>query len=369
MEVDMKLPMLYELSKNGKIKQWQIEVINSKVITYYGYKDGVIQKTERVISKGKNLNKINKTTTEEQALSEAKSKYQRQLDKGYKTNIAALSKDESLLPMLAMTYKPSKTKLPKVIAISEKLNGVRCVAVKTDNCVKLYSRNGKDYTLANWDIAKELSSQMHNGDILDGELYVHGWDFERIISAVKAEKMDTNKLQYHIFDVPSVDDDFSGRDVVLRSFKETDRVKLVKCVFITNANDNTIKNYHKTIVKDGYEGVIIRDADAKYLWRHRDKRLLKYKEFIDEEFPIVGYSCGTGNDEGAIVFKCHVGGKRNIGTKGYFSVRPKGEITVRRSMYNNGWSYIGKMLTVRFQNWSSEGVPIFPVGLSIRDYE
>jgi hypothetical protein len=30
---------------------------------------------------------------------------------------------------------------------------------------------------------------------------------------------------------------------------------------------------------------------------------------------------------------------------------------------------VGQMLTVRFQEKSEDGVPIFPVGLGIRDYE
>jgi hypothetical protein len=31
--------------------------------------------------------------------------------------------------------------------------------------------------------------------------------------------------------------------------------------------------------------------------------------------------------------------------------------------------YIGQLLTVRYQEKSEDGVPIFPVGTGIRDYE
>ena len=50
-----------------------------------------------------------------------------------------------------------------------------------------------------------------------------------------------------------------------------------------------------------------------------------------------------------------------------FSVRPVGTHEERRAMYKNGASYIGKMLTVKYQELSNDGVPRFPVGLHIRE--
>ena len=41
----------------------------------------------------------------------------------------------------------------------------------------------------------------------------------------------------------------------------------------------------------------------------------------------------------------------------------------REEDYKNHKKYIGKMLTVRFQNLTALGVPRFPVGVVIRDYE
>jgi DNA ligase-1 len=38
-------------------------------------------------------------------------------------------------------------------------------------------------------------------------------------------------------------------------------------------------------------------------------------------------------------------------------------------MFGRGDEYIGKMLTVRFQELTTDRVPRFPVGLAIRDYE
>ena len=42
---------------------------------------------------------------------------------------------------------------------------------------------------------------------------------------------------------------------------------------------------------------------------------------------------------------------------------------IQNLKYKDHEKYIGKMLTVRFQNLTALGVPRFPVGVVIRDYE
>ena len=50
-----------------------------------------------------------------------------------------------------------------------------------------------------------------------------------------------------------------------------------------------------------------------------------------------------------------------------FSVRPKGTIEMRRDWFKNSKKYIGKKLTVIYQELSELGVPRFPVGKSVRE--
>ena len=38
-------------------------------------------------------------------------------------------------------------------------------------------------------------------------------------------------------------------------------------------------------------------------------------------------------------------------------------------LYSDGKKYIGKMLSVRYQEMTDSNVPRFPVGIAIRDYE
>jgi hypothetical protein len=46
-----------------------------------------------------------------------------------------------------------------------------------------------------------------------------------------------------------------------------------------------------------------------------------------------------------------------------------GTLESRRKMWNNRKNYLGKDLTVKFQGKSKNGIPRFPVGVAVRDYE
>ena len=51
-----------------------------------------------------------------------------------------------------------------------------------------------------------------------------------------------------------------------------------------------------------------------------------------------------------------------------FKLNP-GTLAVRKEYWENRDQYTGQMLTVKHQGVSVEGIPRFPVGLAIRNYE
>jgi len=71
---------------------------------------------------------------------------------------------------------------------------------------------------------------------------------------------------------------------------------------------------------------------------------------------------GTGREKGTAIWICKTGEQ-------HFSVKPEGTLEKRREYLSEKEKYIGKQLTVRFQNLTAIGVPRFPVGVVIRDYE
>jgi DNA ligase-1 len=87
------------------------------------------------------------------------------------------------------------------------------------------------------------------------------------------------------------------------------------------------------------------------------------KTFLDDEFEIVSFTQATGSDAGTVIWECTTP-EGNI-----FSVRPRGTREEKRIYFQNGEDYIGQQLTVRYQELTDDGIPRFPVGISIRDYE
>jgi DNA ligase-1 len=133
-------------------------------------------------------------------------------------------------------------------------------------------------------------------------------------------------------------------------------------------SENEIKSFHDKYTKKGYEGLIIRNKKGGYQESYRSKNLQKYKEFVDDEFEIVGYTDGTGIEKDLVIWTC----KTKTGNT--FQVRPKGTHDERRDLFINGQRYVGKYLTVVYQELTNDGIPRFPTTLhggkaDIRDYE
>ena len=106
-----------------------------------------------------------------------------------------------------------------------------------------------------------------------------------------------------------------------------------------------------------------RNHKSTYKFKNRSYDLQKVKRFKDNEFQIIGGKDGSGRESGLIIFKC-------ITDDGLeFDVRPKGSHEYRAEQFKNLSNYIGKMLTVRYQELTDDGRPRFPVGIAVRDYE
>jgi DNA ligase-1 len=364
---------LYTYDSKGRVRVWNIWVErmttgNYNIVTHHGLVDGKRQIERVIIKEGKNLGRANETTPQEQAISEAESKWNGMQDKGYATNVDKIVRN---LPMLAKSFDKYKHKVNYPCFVQPKLNGVRCLAKRVGDSIEFTSRKGKYYhTLKH--LEKELLQVMEETEILDGEIYIHGEVFQDIISAVKNVKnkeraqLDCNKLEFWVYDYADSNLDYRDRLHILKDkLINTDvKLKFVKFVITNKAeNKQQVLDAHKLFVSYGYEGVIIRNREGGYEFNCRSNNLQKYKEFLDEEFEIIGVKSGVGRYEkcGTFIVKTKDGKE--------FDVNPKGTIKKKQEYLKNKNKYIGKLLTVKFQEKSKDGIPIFPVGLAIRDYE
>ena len=363
----MKLNTLYGKAKTGKIKEWDIRVRKMGDGTCYievehGYQDGKKQLDSRYVGEGKNLGKSNETTPYEQACSEAQSSWKSQIDSGYAESESEISDTNSgmFLPMLAQSYDKHSKKIKYPAFVQPKFDGMRMLAKKENGIITVWSRTGKAIETMEH-IQNELSGFLNEGECTDGELYVHGWNFQRLISAVKKIRTDTVEVCYHIYDTPS-SGDFKVRFVDGIS-KRVAPAHIKFASTFSVKDEAELRKYESGFIQDSYEGAMVRNAASKYEFKNRSYDLQKVKAFKDAEFVIIGSKDGEGREEGCIIFRC-LSGSGNP-----FDVRPRGSHELRQEWWKNRDSFVGKNLTVRYFELSDDGTPRFPVGISVRDYE
>jgi hypothetical protein len=407
----MDFPKLWDVALTGKCKVWEIRVEETAdgkgmIRTEYGYEDGKKTVNEKVVLEGKNKGKKNETTAVQQAVVEARAVWSKKKDAGYREAVGsgcvgsgavggagvavggagatggatggvtvAESRAKAIdvavpLPMLAHDYHKRGKDISFPCFVQPKFDGTRCVAVCGPGG-GLYSRNRKAYP--NLAHIKAVLATMPAGLILDGELYSDELTFQEIVGLVKSEKLkkeqiaNMGKVSLWVYDVIDTTKGFSDRWQLLNDlavkfeFEKTGALHLVNTEVCEAAKD--VKGFHDRFVGEGYEGCMLRNAKGKYEIGHRCKELQKYKEFEDAEFEVVGFAEGDGVEKGCVVWRCVTDDGKE------FRCRPRGTHEERRELLRGGAGYVGKKLTVRYQELTDEGVPRFPVGLAFRDYE
>lgn len=369
----IKQPILFKYTQKGQVQQWQITSAGDSFWTEEGIQGGTITKSLPTVCKSKNVGRSNETTPSEQALAEAKAKWQKKVDSGYNEK---LTKDKKFFePMLAHELSKYKKLLFTVRTfIQPKLDGLR--SINEDN--SLMSRNGKPF----------LSCPHLYQDkwTLDGELYTHRYkdDFNKIVSLCKKQKPDADeieesrrKVQFWIYDFPNHKGVFSERYKALEkimnelnqqvSYTRDSHTSfmLVPTYEVKSLED--IEKYHDKFLEQGYEGSIIR-LDLGPYENKRSKQLLKKKDFIDEEFKIIGAEEGEGGRAGTIGFFIIQHDKDAAKT---FKSNVKGDFDYLKSVWKDRKKYIGTKATIKYFNRTPDDIPRFPyiIKLNRAEYE
>lgn len=381
MEILKLYNTLYKRDKNNKLRFWKLQAVKIDdkfwIDINYGQDGGKIVENKKEIKEGKNKGKKNETSTEQQCILICDKTFKDKIEKeGYidrkEDNI---KKDIKFSPMLADTWNP-QSKINKKIDIvfpcycQPKLDGIRCLTyIKNEKTVNQsrqlkYFKNLDHINNELIEIFKDFPNL-----VLDGELYNHDISFNQIAGIVKKEHLkDVDRknllnIQYHVYDCFFISEEhtFSERLKFLLSLKKLKYINIVR-TYVCESKEELINNHHRSFIECNYEGTILRNQNSKYEF-NRSKNLQKYKSFIDNEFEIVGYKEGSGHDAETVIWKCKTNDDK------FFDVRPKGTVQERKELLKNAELCIGKMLTIRYQELSEFGIPRFPVGIIIRDYE
>jgi DNA ligase-1 len=250
--------------------------------------------------------------------------------------------------------------------MSEKLDGVRAYW----DGERFFSRNGNVFSVPDW-----YREKMPKGVHLDGEFWMGRGLFQKTSGYVR--RLDKGEywreINYMIFDVPSVDAGFEdrigrlGKDIALPAHAKL--LPHAACPGI-----DVLRTYLEAVEEQGGEGVMLRQPGSRYV-RTRSATLLKVKTFFDTEVEVTGTTAGKGRHVGVVgalevicreTIELRAGKKTCILRGG-----TRFEVGTGLSDYQRrpGVIPVGSIITCRFQELSTDGIPRFPSLVGVRNYE
>jgi len=250
--------------------------------------------------------------------------------------------------------------------IQPKLDGVRCRAIiKNGDAMLVSSENHFISHIPH--IEEALIKSFPDMEIeLDGELYTHGMSFQDIVSITSRSRnkhADSEKIEYHIFDVVDNKEQIDRTSMLnaLGYHFLDNRIRVVPASLVRDLEEVMVK--FDQYLTDGYEGFVIRDIYGKYN-RKRYTGMMKFKPHQVDEYVILGTEEEISKDGlpkgslGAFVCTSSEGTIFNVGT---------GLTADQRYEY---WKcreeLVGKKLKVKYQALTQgKKVPRFPVALEV----
>lgn len=313
----------------------------------------------------------------------------------------------NIQPMLAQKWelvaKLLQGNTSKLLA-SPKIDGIRCVVgynAERDE-LQFFSRGGIVL-----ECCHSLVPRLHplfKADhrlMLDGEIFAPRCNFEELSGLVRRlafrctpeiRRKQADLLEFFAFDImysSELKDNapFAERYQLLKQLIPTcgakrisnyqhdhRRKKVIREDFHSNDDGNRIFHVPAALVlpheingvlkegcAQGFEGLMIRRPEYPYEHGKRSFGLLKFKEMHDAEYKVVGVVPGEGKLKDSLgAFVC-------VTKDGYeFHAPPKVSAPQRLRMWKQRNQYVGKWLTIQYQELSSQDIPRFPVAKSVR---
>jgi DNA ligase 1 len=219
--------------------------------------------------------------------------------------------------MLAHDGANHESKITGKKILQPKLDGVRVLTVLDfeSRTVTMYTRNGK--VLENFShITDKLVEQLDNfgrSYVLDGEI-MSGTFNELMKQVHRKSDVAASDAVLNLFDILPLVEFKQGKSTMgqrrrfefLRNFanifKDTSCIELLpyKEVNLDEfLGDIEYRDYNKEMVAAGYEGIMIKDPDAKYECK-RSVSWLKQKPFIEVSLTVTAVEEGTGRNVGKL---------------------------------------------------------------------
>lgn len=219
--------------------------------------------------------------------------------------------------MLAHDGANHEKKIAGVKLIEPKLDGVRCLTVVDYEArtVVQYTRNGK--VLENFaHITKGLLDNIDligRSYVLDGE--VVSTSFQALMKQVhRKDDVQSQDARLMLFDILPLSEFKTGKSVLgqkrrsafLKTLKpmfdkagHIDLIEQTEVDLDSYVGELQFKELNKEAIEQGFEGIMIKDPNAKYECK-RSTSWLKQKPFIEVSLTVMGVEEGTGKNEGRL---------------------------------------------------------------------
>lgn len=290
------------------------------------------------------------------------------INKVWKGLIPTSETGVEIKPMLATKFDFNEEPRTDFV-VTEKLDGIRCMAVCTQEGVQLYTRQGKliegcleieeDLIKLREEILESLPKlrlKCLTEFVFDGELLATGCSYEEVYKEttkrVKNKNMVKTGIEYKIFDVlhynqfldSKCTNAYYERLELLTDFslcmQGLEHISKIDVLYMGSSKDRLIELLDEYRDK-GSEGLMINFVDGMYEFK-RSKNIQKVKVMETVDLKIIGFEEGTG---------------RNAGRLGALIVDYKGcECGVgsgftdfdREFIWNNQDKYLGKICEIQY---------------------
>ena len=269
--------------------------------------------------------------------------------------------------MLAHRFADHSEKIQYPVVLQPKLNGIRMMY--SNGVMQSRSHNleePKTWPEHRLLHLREALARIPPWVILDGELYIHGQSLQKINSIAgvnnSADTDRTHTLQYHVFDGVSTNEtklSFIDRWNLLLVLNRLFTKPLHLVSTLTVGSPQLCEIYHSQFKSQGFEGSMYRELNASYGFeeecgnkQNRWTRILKRKDWLDIDLPILSWSFGTGKYSdclGSLDFEMPDGARFSAGS-GLSDMERQTLMT----------DYEGKWAKIKYEMLSDDGTPLKP---------
>ena len=206
----------------------------------------------------------------------------------------------------------------KEFAITTKIDGSRIIAIKENEQVSFWTRQGQPYE-GLVDLEEELKSMLFDNFVLDGEIVAKETSkedtYKNTMKLSRTKDAAKHGLKMLVFDYMPVANwkmqqcplAYHTRRATLSFMFESaikyEYFELLPLLYVGNDTSMITKILEEQVAR-GEEGIMINIWDAPYEFK-RTNSLLKVKKFQDTEVEIIGYEEGTNKLAGTLgAFVC-----------------------------------------------------------------